>query len=122
MYGHESGDNLLKTVADCLKQYFRYCDIYRIGGDELVIIVENISEYLFLTKLDMVTSLISKTPYTVSVGVMYQDEVINLKQMVNEASIKMKEKKEEYRSLHPEEYINKYEVHYVGNNNESSRN
>lgn len=32
MYGHESGDNLLKTVADCLKQYFRYCDIYRIGG------------------------------------------------------------------------------------------
>lgn len=114
MYGHESGDNLLKTVADCLKQYFRYCDIYRIGGDELVIIVENISEYLFLTKLDMATSLISKTSYTVSVGVMYQDEVINLKQMVNEASIKMKENKEEY--------INKYEVHYVGNNNESSRN
>lgn len=34
--------------------------------------------------------------------------------MVNEASIKMKENKEEY--------INKYEVHYVGNNNESSRN
>lgn len=32
MYGHESGDNLLKIVADCLKQYFRYCDIYRIGG------------------------------------------------------------------------------------------
>ena len=32
MYGHESSDNLLKTVADCLKQYFRYCDIYRIGG------------------------------------------------------------------------------------------
>lgn len=122
MYGHESGDNLLKTVADCLKQYFRYCDIYRIGGDELVIIVENISKDLFLTKLDMVTSLISKTPYTVSVGVMYQDEVINLKQMVNEASIKMKENKEEYRRLHPEEYINKYEVHYVGNNNESSRN
>lgn len=34
----------------------------------------------------MVTSLISKTSYTVSVGVMYHDEVINLKQMVNEAS------------------------------------
>ena len=89
-YGHESGDNLLKTVADCLNQYFRYCDIYRIGGDELVIIVENISKDLFLTKLDMATSLISKTSYTVSVGAMYQDEVINLKQMVNEASIKMK--------------------------------
>lgn len=77
MYGHEYGDNLLKIVADCLKQYFRYCDIYRIDGDELVIIVENISEYLFLTKLDMATSIISKTSYTVSVGVMYQDEVIN---------------------------------------------
>lgn len=122
MYGHESGDNLLKTVADCLKQYFRHYDIYRIGGDELVIIVENISKDLFLTKLDMATSLISKSPYTVSVGVMYQEEVDDLKQMVNEASIKMKENKEEYRRLHPEEYVNKYEVHYVGNNNESSRN
>lgn len=67
----------------------------------------------------MAISLISKTPYTVSVGVMYQDEVINLKQMVNEASIKMKGKKEEYRRLHPEEYINKYEVHYVGDNEKS---
>ena len=122
MYGHEAGDKLLITIADCLKQYFRYYDIYRIGGDELVIIVENISKDLFLTKLDMATSLISKTPYTVSVGVMYQEEVDDLKQMVNEASIKMKENKEEYRRLHPEEYINKYEVHYVGNNNESSRN
>mgnify|MGYP004561201187 FL=1 len=122
MYGHESGDNLLKTVADCLKQYFRHYDIYRIGGDELVIIVENISKDLFLTKLDMATSLISKSPYTVSVGVMYQEEVDDLKQMVNEASIKMKENKEEYRRLHPEEYVNKYEVQYVGNNNEASRN
>lgn len=122
MYGHEAGDKLLKTVADCLKQYFRYYDIYRIGGDELVIICENISKDLFLTKLDMATSSISKTPYTVSVGVMYQEEVNDLKQMVNEASIKMKENKEEYRRLHPEEYINKYEVHYVGNNNEASRN
>ena len=122
MYGHEAGDKLLKTVADCLKQYFRYYDIYRIGGDELVIICENISKDLFLTKLDMATSSISKTPYTVSVGVMYQEEVNDLKQMVNEASVKMKENKEEYRRLHPEEYINKYEVHYVGNNNEASRN
>lgn len=122
MYGHEAGDKLLITIADCLKQYFRYYDIYRIGGDELVIICENISKDLFLTKLDMAISLISKTPYTVSVGVMYQEEVDDLKQMVNEASIKMKENKEEYRRLHPEEYVNKYEVHYVGNNNESSRN
>ena len=122
MYGHEAGDKLLITIADCLKQYFRYYDIYRIGGDELVIICENISKDLFLTKLDMATSLISKTPYTVSVGVMYQEEVDDLKQMVNEASIKMKENKEEYRRLHPEEYVNKYEVHYVGNNNESNKN
>ena len=42
--------------------------------------------------------------------------------VIKSQGIKMKEKKEEYRRLHPEEYINKYEVHYVGNNNESSRN
>ena len=63
------GDLLLKTISSCLKKHFRKTDIYRIGGDEIVIIVKNIAEYLFISKTkDMLTS-ISNTPYSVSIGV-----------------------------------------------------
>lgn len=32
-YGHEEGDRFLIAVCDAFKTFFRYSDIYRIGGD-----------------------------------------------------------------------------------------
>lgn len=114
MYGHEAGDKLLKTIGESLKKYFRYYDIYRIGGDELVVICENINKELFFNKLDMFRMTIGETPYDVSIGAIYEEEINDLKMVVNEANVLMKKEKEEFRKLHPEKYINKYEVHYVG--------
>lgn len=114
MYGHEAGDRLLKTIGESLKKYFRYYDIYRIGGDELVVICENINKELFFNKLDMFRMTIGETPYEASIGAIYEEEINDLKMVVNEANVLMKKEKEEFRKLHPEKYINKYEVHYVG--------
>jgi len=42
-YGHEAGDYILKTVAERLKDSIRSVDtLYRIGGDEFIIILRNI--------------------------------------------------------------------------------
>ncbi|MCB2294489.1 diguanylate cyclase [Clostridium algoriphilum] len=42
-YGHEAGDNILKTVAVRLKSIIRSTDeVYRIGGDEFIIILRNL--------------------------------------------------------------------------------
>lgn len=47
-YGHRTGDDAIKTVADCiLKTVGKKADIYRIGGDEFVCIAErDISSYI----------------------------------------------------------------------------
>ena len=50
-YGHPTGDLVLKTVAEILKEQFRSNDyIIRTGGDEFVIIMTKFSSIEILTK------------------------------------------------------------------------
>lgn len=56
--GHSVGDRLLIRASDCLKKVFGGCGLYRIGGDELLVIAtgytqEEISEKLKLLKAAM---------------------------------------------------------------------
>lgn len=43
-YGHEAGDSLISDAALAIKNSFGSESVYRIGGDEFVIIKENITE------------------------------------------------------------------------------
>lgn len=45
-FGHEAGDNLLKNAANKLSFWNTYGDVYRMGGDEFMIVTTNISEEL----------------------------------------------------------------------------
>ncbi|HFU73921.1 MAG TPA: GGDEF domain-containing protein [Helicobacteraceae bacterium] len=43
-YGHDSGDKVLKEIAQRLKENLRFCDkVYRWGGEEFLIVLTNIS-------------------------------------------------------------------------------
>ncbi|MBP5580153.1 MAG: GGDEF domain-containing protein, partial [Ruminococcus sp.] len=42
--GHSEGDNLLKSAAAILKGVFHDSDVYRAGGDEFMVIAEDIGE------------------------------------------------------------------------------
>lgn len=114
MYGHEAGDRMLSVVASCLKSVFRFSDIYRIGGDEFVIVSEDITPQLFDAKLEEFNNLIKLTEYSVSIGSAYREQVNNIKEAIEEANVLMKYNKEAFRKEHPEKYLNKYEVAYVG--------
>lgn len=113
-YGHEEGDRFLIAVCDAFKTFFRYSDIYRIGGDEFIIICEDIDEALFSEKMKKAMEKVSLTLYTVSVGTIYCESVDDLQSVVRDAGIIMKKNKEEYRKNNPDKYINKYDVTYVG--------
>ena len=43
-YGHEEGDNLINGVARCIRKVFGRGNVYRIGGDEFIAVVENCTE------------------------------------------------------------------------------
>lgn len=113
-YGHSAGDLLLKTISSCLKKHFRKNDIYRIGGDEFVIIAQNISKELFALKTKDMLNTISDTSYSVSIGVRYEDNSLNLEDLVKEANILMEKNKEEFRKNNPDKYIDKYKVKFIG--------
>lgn len=38
-FGHEAGDTLLRTAASALKPWNAYGDVYRLGGDEFMVVV-----------------------------------------------------------------------------------
>ena len=96
------------------KNKFRLNDIYRICGDEFLIICNTISEELFQDKLDELQKLVNLTEYSISLGFIYRERIDNLKEAVDEANILMKTNKEKFRKEHPEKYLNKYDVTYVG--------
>lgn len=59
-YGHLVGDELLKSFADTLKQSFHGCKlIIRMGGDEFLLILENIDEKQAEKAILMVKEIIS---------------------------------------------------------------
>lgn len=113
-YGHEAGDAMLLTVAGCFKANFRASDIYRIGGDELLIISENLDVEKFKEKFKVSLDSLGKTSYSVSYGIEHEETCSNLKELVRRSNELMKYQKEEFRRNNPKKYENKYDVEYLG--------
>jgi diguanylate cyclase (GGDEF)-like protein len=45
-HGHDVGDEVLRSVADCLQNFTRYHDVVaRLGGEEFAIVVPNMDEF-----------------------------------------------------------------------------
>lgn len=45
-YGHKAGDALLRSAVEQLRYWVTYGDLYRIGGDEFLVVIVNYSEEL----------------------------------------------------------------------------
>ncbi|MEA4988561.1 MAG: GGDEF domain-containing protein [Anaerovorax sp.] len=46
IYGHDKGDELIKTFADILKRSFNDSQTYRVGGDEFIVLFCGISKVI----------------------------------------------------------------------------
>ena len=74
-YGHPEGDQVLKTLADCLRQIFRNTDIpARMGGEEFAVILPNTPAEGAMIIADRFREALrnapwKKRPVTVSIGV-----------------------------------------------------
>ena len=108
--GHLAGDNLLKDVASTLKELKNdNVEIYRVGGDEFLIITPKTSPAEFL-KLEEELKSKCELPNRAhfAVGSCHSDENDDVRKAMQKADARMYEVKEEYYSRHPEyEWHNK---------------
>lgn len=80
-YGHDQGDEVLRTVAGCLRDAFRGDDVLgRIGGDEMLVYMRNSSgRELAVRKLEEVQQRLNALPdewprVTLSAGIAFYPE------------------------------------------------
>ncbi len=95
-YGHGYGDELIVTCAQICKKVFDD-SVYRIGGDEFVILFENSHKAQFAKKVEELSALLTKEDrLIVSVGssVCYNKDEVS--QKIEEADQSMYKAKQEY--------------------------
>ena len=98
--GHLAGDRALKTLGEC---FWRACEmrhrVYRIGGDEFVILCINTSEDQVKDLIAKIRKETEKTEYTCSIGYSMRSEGSDLEKMYTFADRMLYEEKHEYYTL-----------------------
>lgn len=101
-YGHAVGDQMLRFVADALKEQFKFKSIYRIGGDEFVVFNETDDVKVCSEKIENVKASLKKHDYSVSAGIVYRENEIGVDRIIREADEKMLQDKQEYYEINGE--------------------
>lgn len=101
-YGHEQGDKAISKVARALKETFGDARLYRIGGDEFIVIVEGAYPEI-IARLEEVDRLLGEQDeVSVAKGyaVFVPDDDEGYRQVFNRADNAMYDDKKEYYESH----------------------
>lgn len=97
-YGHKAGDILIRNTAACVHIVFGDC-AFRIGGDEFVAIVPDVSEKEFNDLIRRVSETFAKDEISISVGSSWRGSDNDITKQMHEADELMyKNKKKYYKS------------------------
>lgn len=100
-YGHSVGDRAIRNLADILIQCFRKDEVYRISGDEFVVIQEGCSKNEFTKRVQHFQKSIQKDDGELAtVGYVWRSDRCNLPQMLNDAEQIMYAGKQSYYEKH----------------------
>ncbi len=95
--GHNAGDEYIRNLASVFRKHFREEDIYRIGGDEFVFLMQRIGESVFMKRIEAMKAEADRLfPDAISLGCVWQEKNIRPSAMVQQADILMYENKKEY--------------------------
>lgn len=97
--GHSAGDDLLQRTAEWLREVFDN-RVYRIGGDEFVVVDNTRKKDEFRTTVYAVQREMAKDGISCSVGVSWSDTELSLKERFDEADRLMYEEKRKFYGLH----------------------
>lgn len=68
-FGHEAGDKMLFVISDTVSKLFLGNPMYRIGGDEFLILAKNMEWEDAKKRMSTAKEMISKEGYHISVGI-----------------------------------------------------
>jgi diguanylate cyclase (GGDEF)-like protein len=101
-YGHEAGDELLRQAADILRQAFRQDDLYRMGGDEFLVIAVGISQEEFDRRVAILHDhMRGSAKVSFSIGALWSDGTTDVSTAYKHADAIMYADKEAYYASHP---------------------
>lgn len=96
--GHTAGDEALETLALCFKDASKAKQlVYRMGGDEFVIVCRNTSESEVKSLVERIQKNVAETPYSCSVGYSYSpDGSKTVDEMIKESDEMMYVQKKQF--------------------------
>lgn len=97
-YGHSAGDQLILNACSCMKKIFPKESLFRIGGDELLMLCQNISREELENKIQSFKKLLEKNSVVLAIGMEYTPllSTSSVEQLMKEAEKKMYEDKSLY--------------------------
>ena len=98
--GHYYGDKLIKYFAEILKETFETDNIYRLSGDEFLIIVPDTEGDSFLETMKYLTMRVDGEGSIASIGYIWKENTIDIQKRVTEAEQLMYVEKQKYYEEH----------------------
>ena len=96
LLGHQKGDDMLCCVADTLKKYFPDDRVYRIGGDEFVVLSTRLTKRSMELAIDKVRRDLHRDNYEISIGIETGTCGENVEKIVAAAELEMRNDKAAY--------------------------
>ena len=101
--GHRSGDAMLCFIANAARKFFVSSRIYRIGGDEFVILTPNQPPYSVWVAVDKMRAFLREKEYEISVGIQSTNDLHRLDDAMNQAEAAMRQDKQAYYARNGQE-------------------
>jgi len=118
-YGHDTGDDVIKAFADCLKENIRDKDVaFRWGGEEFLVLIrskidENIDVYKILERVRASVEAMDVDglpKFTVSIGYCDYNANTDVKELIKQADFALYESKRTGRNK-----VSQYKIEYQNN-------
>lgn len=95
--GHVAGDRLILSASECLREVFGDIGIFRIGGDEMLVIAAGIKEEEFTAKIRYLRSAMKRYKVVIAVGEVWTPRATaDIDQFLVESESRMYEDKAQY--------------------------
>lgn len=96
--GHQAGDALIVRASQCLQRQFRKDEIYRVGGDEFLVLCKEIGEDMFVERVSQLRRSMKENDVEMSLGYVWKDSSTDIDAAISEADKLMYQEKSAYYS------------------------